>query len=317
MDKPLWKILLVDDDEDDYLLVREMLAEAHGAKVRLGWASTFIAGQYALNLEDFDAVLMDYDLGARTGLDLIRDAVARQVPYPIILLTGRGSYQVDVEAMQAGATMYLTKSEANALLLERVIRYAIEMKQKEAALMRHAELQSLLLEVTQKILAAPADRAAMTRTIFETVRNHLDTDVLFNYQLTSPDGPLKLVAGYGIPEEMWEAAQELALGQAFCGTVAATRQPLAANADRIASDEKGAFVHAMGVRAYACHPLFSRDGRVLGTLSLCSRSRSRFEPDELHFLQTLCHFVALAWDHSPEETSASTAPPDSGTRGEK
>jgi FixJ family two-component response regulator len=60
----------------------------------------------------------------------------------LILFTGRGSFEVDLEAMQAGATLYLTKNEANPLLLERAIRYAIELKQKEHDLrVREADLQ--------------------------------------------------------------------------------------------------------------------------------------------------------------------------------
>lgn len=305
MEKPVWNILLVDDDEDDYLITRTMLAETQWARCKLEWASTYEAGKRALQNHTFDAVLMDYDLGAGTGLDLIRECSAVGCEYPIILLTGRGSHEVDVEAMQAGATMYLTKDEVNALLLERVIRYAIEMKQKERAiryaeenLSRQSERQALLLEVTDLILKAGQDRASLTKMIFDKVSGHLNADVCFNYQLESDEGPLRLVAGFGIPAEQWESSQVLSLGQAFCGTVAATKKAISADEQRIQTDEKGAFIRGMGVRAYACHPLFDRSGQVLGTLSIASTRRSSFTREEVNFLQTLCHFVALAWENS-------------------
>ena len=134
MDTRTWKILLVDDDEDDYFLTRHMLTEAKHGKYILEWASTYDDGWSKIQAGGYDAVLMDYDLGPGNGLDLIRSAVANGYPFPIILYTGRGSYEVDLQAMHAGAALYLTKNEVNPLLLERSIRYAIERKQYERAL---------------------------------------------------------------------------------------------------------------------------------------------------------------------------------------
>ena len=141
-----WVILLVEDDEDDYILTREMLAEARFGKFDLRWAESYDTGRQALLRGGYDAVLMDYDLGPHTGLELMREAAQNGFRAPTILITGRGSYEVDVEAMQAGASDYLTKSEINSPLLERTIRYAIERKQIEEALEqrvreRTAELQ--------------------------------------------------------------------------------------------------------------------------------------------------------------------------------
>ncbi len=152
----LWRILLVEDDEDDYILAREMLSAAHGAKCQIEWARTFDEGRAALegpyslteSAKTFDAVLMDYDLGTGSGIDLIREATRRGFPAPFVLLTGRGSYETDVEAMEAGASVYLTKSEVNALLLERSIRYAIERKQIEAEL--RASNERLASELSER-----------------------------------------------------------------------------------------------------------------------------------------------------------------------
>src|SRR5512143_3162636 len=151
----IWKILLVDDDEDDYLLTREMLAMAQGKEVQLTWASSFDAGCRELLSSDFDAALIDYDLGEHTGLELIRQAVVQDYPFPLILITGRGGYEVDLEAMQAGATLYLTKSEVNPPLLDRSIRYAIERKQADLALRTaHEELERRVQERTQELAQA-------------------------------------------------------------------------------------------------------------------------------------------------------------------
>lgn len=129
-----WCILHIDDDEDDHIIVESMLCKAEGRTVSVDWAATLEEGRQKLATNHYQAVLVDYDLGVGTGTDLIREFAARDYSAPLILLTGRGSYAVDVEAMHAGATLYLTKKEINPLLLERSIRYAIERKQAELAL---------------------------------------------------------------------------------------------------------------------------------------------------------------------------------------
>ena len=134
-----WHILHIEDDEDDHILVRAMLNEAQSRKVVLDWAPTLDAARQKLNTNDYQAVLVDYDLGSGTGIELIREFVQRGYHTPMILLTGRGSYDVDLEAMHAGATLYLTKNEINPLLLERSIRYATERKQVEAQLKESGE----------------------------------------------------------------------------------------------------------------------------------------------------------------------------------
>lgn len=141
-----WKILIIDDDEDDYILTWQMLSDTKRGKYILDWSSSYEEARAALQKDHYDAVLMDYDLGAHNGLELIREATAAGYRAPFILFTGRGSYEVDVEAMQAGASLYLTKGETSALMLERGIRYAIERKQVEQALQQANQDMQLELE---------------------------------------------------------------------------------------------------------------------------------------------------------------------------
>jgi PAS domain S-box-containing protein len=149
-----WHILYVEDDEEDYFLTKEMLIQAKRQKIILEWASTLNEGREKLSKNVYDAILVDYDLGVENGIDLIREH-SKKSPAPFILFTGRGSYDIDVEAMQAGATMYLSKSEANPLLLERIIRYAIERKQADEQLAYQA---SLLDNIHDAIIANDANQ---------------------------------------------------------------------------------------------------------------------------------------------------------------
>ena len=154
-EKIIWNILLVDDDEDDYMLTRQMLAMAQSKEVHLKWAASYAAARQAMISGVFDAVLVDYDMGEQTGLSLIEEMVAQNYAAPLILITGRGGYEVDIEAMQAGATLFLTKSEVNPLLLDRSIRYAIERKQAEIALKNsRQELEEAVLDRTEELAEA-------------------------------------------------------------------------------------------------------------------------------------------------------------------
>lgn len=138
------RVLLIDDDKDDFILTREMLREVTWQKFELDWRPNFNDGLDAVRGDCYDIALIDYDLGGRTGVDLIQTLTAQGCNIPLVLYTGRGNNSVDMEAMQAGATMYLTKNEANPLLLERIIRYAIERKQSEQVAARSQELYSSL-----------------------------------------------------------------------------------------------------------------------------------------------------------------------------
>ncbi len=161
MDDRSWKVLLVEDDEDDYILVRSMLMESTGGQAKLTWAQTYESGLKELAPLKPDIALVDFHLGTQNGLELVRAAVAQGCQVPFILLTGQGSYEVDVEAMHAGVVDYLEKSGINPLLLERAIRYAIEHKQAQDALQKaHDELELRVQERTRELAKANQELVA-------------------------------------------------------------------------------------------------------------------------------------------------------------
>jgi len=138
------KVLLVDDDEDDYILTRDWFEEIPGAPFELEWVDSYQGGLEAIASRQHDIYLLDYRLGALNGLELLREAVAQGCPGPIILLTGQGDHEVDVEAMKAGAADYLDKSQLGAALLERSLRYAMERHQTQQKIRQ----QAALLDIT-------------------------------------------------------------------------------------------------------------------------------------------------------------------------
>ena len=122
VDNILLKVLLVEDDEDDYVIIRDLLSEMD--RFELEWVTDYDDALKAIERKEHDVCLLDYRLGERSGLEFLREALERGHKGPIILLTGQGDREVDLEAMQAGAADYLVKGQIDAPLLERSIRYA-------------------------------------------------------------------------------------------------------------------------------------------------------------------------------------------------
>ncbi len=140
MDNPSVRVLLVDDDEDDYILTLDLLGEGEGTRFELEWAATYDAGLEAIASHQHDVYLLDYRLGEHNGLELLREAVAKGCRAPMILLTGQGDREIDMEAMKAGAADYLDKSQLRGFMLQRSIRYALERKRAEQKIREQAAL---------------------------------------------------------------------------------------------------------------------------------------------------------------------------------
>ncbi len=124
------KLLIVDDDEDDFLLTKELLSEIN-QNYQLEWAPTFEKGLSLLGENSHDLCLMDYKLGAQDGIALLRQAHDAGFSGPIILLTGIHRAEVDIQALEAGAVDYLVKSGLSAEQLARSIRYALARNEVE------------------------------------------------------------------------------------------------------------------------------------------------------------------------------------------
>jgi PAS domain S-box-containing protein len=120
------RVLLVEDDADDYMLFKYNLKEIRGRSYTLTWANTYESALDIIKKNTHDIYFFDYLLGARTGIDLIREAINEGIDAPIIILTGLGNQETDMQAMQLGAADYLVKGDIDVEKLDRCIRYCIE-----------------------------------------------------------------------------------------------------------------------------------------------------------------------------------------------
>lgn len=146
MNKEPIRILIVDDDQDDFVITRDLLGEVKGARYELEWANAFDKALEFIGAKEYDVYLFDYRLGAHTGLELLREVVARGRRAPIIILTGQDDHEIDLEAIKSGASDYLIKNDLKSSVLERAIRYALERRKMEDELFQEKEQAIVALE---------------------------------------------------------------------------------------------------------------------------------------------------------------------------
>lgn len=120
------KIAIIEDDEDDFLIIKDYISEIEGKSFVVGWFQEYNTAIEAIKSKAYHLYFVDYFLGHKTGLDFLDAAAELNCTEPIILLTGLGNKAIDIKAMERGATDYLVKNDLSTEKLERCIRYALE-----------------------------------------------------------------------------------------------------------------------------------------------------------------------------------------------
>jgi two-component system, sensor histidine kinase and response regulator len=122
------RVLLVDDDEDDYLIIKKMVTQIPHNQFLLDWVADFDQAATAIKKGGYDIYVIDYRLRGRTGIELLEQFNLVDRSEPFIILTGVGDERVERRAMAMGAADYLVKGKFDAELLARVLRYSIQRK---------------------------------------------------------------------------------------------------------------------------------------------------------------------------------------------
>jgi PAS domain S-box-containing protein len=203
------KILLVEDDPDDFLIVKDLVGDLDGWNPELTWVSTYDEALQAIESGAFDVVVAGYELGVRYGVELIKEQRVRVAGVPVIVMAAQGRH-VDLEAAAAGAADYLHKGEVTALALERAVRYAVESARRSrserrfrALIEQSGDLVTVLDEegtvlyaggaVRQLLGVEPAE--AVGRSLWELVAGPEGADELRTGLAAAVDAPGELVEG--------------------------------------------------------------------------------------------------------------------------
>lgn len=172
------RLLLIDDDEEDYVLTRDLLDEIADVRFDLEWLPDVDRAVDAILEGRHDLYLVDYSLGRRDGLSIIREAVSRGAGGPMILLTGRDERTIDLDAMSAGAADFLEKWRLNPTLLERSIRYSLQER-------RHAE------DLERRVQQRTAELARANAALREADRRKNEYLSTLAHELRNPLNPIR------------------------------------------------------------------------------------------------------------------------------
>jgi len=193
----LRKLLLIDDERLQARVVEQQLKAFHGERFEFEWASTYEAGLERLMSGEHVVCLLDFQLGPKDGLELIREAKEDRCHVPIIFLTAESSSDIDIEAINAGALDYLVKGEISPAILERSIRYALKLSDTLAELRRLATHDALTGMLNRRefnrILAEETERASRFGRNFSLVMLDLDHFKSVNDHYGHPAGDAVLV----------------------------------------------------------------------------------------------------------------------------
>ena len=288
-------ILLADDNADMRDYVSRLLSDRYEVLAVADGQSAWNAIQERAP----ELVLSDVMMPVLDGFELLRRI--RATPSiretPVVLLSARAGEEARIEGLQASADDYIVKPFSARELLATVdahIKTIDIRRQSRDALGKQNKRLAVLWEAAA-VLLTTEDPDTMLRELFEKIRDSLSLDVYFNFMVSEAGDALELVSTTGIDSQTAQSISRLEFGQAVCGRVALRREPIVATHIQESVEPMVQLVKGLGLRTYACNPLIA-GGQLLGTLSFASRRRDSFDREEIEFLETISHYVTLAYE---------------------
>ncbi len=174
----------------------------------------------------------------------------------------------------------------------------VKIMQDKTAQRQANERFRLLYDTTSDLLATEQPLALMDN-LFSKLSAQLELHYYYNYMVEEKDNrPMLHLRNYGgISDEAAQAIEWIEFDRYLCGLVAQERRQIVLSRAQISTHPNAQLLCSLGVTAYAGQPLIVR-GRLLGTLSFASRTRTGFTAEEIDLLQSTCEQMAIALDRS-------------------
>ncbi len=139
MEKDRLKILVIDPEVADHILIRDSLQRSK-VPASLQFVTSTEQGLKRLEKKEFDIILTDHHLPQANAFHLVSEVQQRPVPIPVIVLTRHDEARVAREAFQRGVDDYLLKEELEAISIFDVIGDVIEKRRQKEELVRREVL---------------------------------------------------------------------------------------------------------------------------------------------------------------------------------
>ena len=156
------RVLIVEDDADDYLIMERLFAGIKDRSFQLERASDYESGAIALARHAHDIYMFDYRLGNNDGIELIHEARLLQCEAPIIMVTGDYDPAIGQAALVAGATDFVPKGELTSDIVARLVRYALVRVAAQSEL-RQRSVEDELTKCFNRTHLVGLIKAEMTR----------------------------------------------------------------------------------------------------------------------------------------------------------
>jgi signal transduction histidine kinase/DNA-binding response OmpR family regulator len=285
------RVLLVEDNEDDALLIREAMCET---SVEIERAERLSAALKQLADGSFDAVLLDLSLPDANGLDNIGRVRSGAPGIPIVVLTGLNDEETAVKALEQGAQDFLIKGHVDGHLLTRALRYAMQRYKAEESLKERNRELLVLRKISETILGSLDLRSVLEKILDETMAS--GSFDLGNIRLLDDSGEMLEIAatrGYRNPENA-SAHRPLARTTESAQSTFGNRLFVEPCVEEQVQQRAGyKTLKREGVESFVMVPVRS-SGEVLGTIQVSSRSPRKFRHEEVRLLETIGNQMGIA-----------------------
>ncbi len=291
------RVLVVEDDDEDFFLTSELLKEIRRPKFSIARARNFDEGLQAMAANCQDVCLMDFRLGGHDGIELLQAARAAGAEAPVILLTGAGGADADHAAMKAGAADFLVKGEIEAPQLERTLRYAIERKRAaSAAAFEQARLAAFGMQVGLA-LTRRAPLPEVMEKCAESMCQYLNVSLAQVLTFETGKAGFEQQASVGTKvDELPSLAQCLDLA-----TLKAGRPVWSASLEQSAPPALAAALRQAEIKSCAAYPLMMEE-QLVGALAVYSQER--LPETVLQELGSVANGIALCIQRKRAEAQA-------------
>ncbi|MCL6751056.1 PAS domain S-box protein [Nostoc sp. CCCryo 231-06] len=170
------------------------------------------------------------------------------------------------------------------------------LKQAEKALSLGYKRLKLLFDTANNLLSSQ-EPVLLIDSVYRKLREQIGIEVYLNYLVEDNSQVMRLGSYSGICPEMAKEIEWLAVGEGVSGGVAQKRHPLAVENVQQSTEAQTELIRSLGITAYYAYPLIAQ-GRLLGTLSFGSRTRSSFTENQKGMMQAVCDQIAIAMERA-------------------